>query len=504
MANFFRRRHGRAVLALLSTLVLLLGLLGVSAPAAAAFQDGTEETQADATIRVVHASPGAPEVDVLLDGLLLAAAVPFASATDYVPLSPGDHVLQVVPTGGSPEDAVAQIDMTADPAAAYLFVAAGPLAEIEGRLYDVSLDDITPGNARVRVVNAASDADGLALAVTGGDTLFDGVAFGDATDYIDLAAGAYSFDLRGADDQTLATVPELAIEEAAAYDMVAIGAADGQGPSLLPLVTQVSPPCGPLLGLGAGDEACVRLVHAAPDAPAVDIYVNDSLLAEGLEFGTGTEYVAVPSGDGRALRISASGTPIEEAIVSSDLALDAGQAYTALVTGTTDDLQLVVTGTDLRPIPENQARLGVINASPDVGALSVELADGATIVSDLGFRAIGPYVAIDVGEYTLHLRRQDGDNLIALATDLVVEPGTVYDAIAIGRYDDESLALLVLTAPTEVRQGAIATPGAAVTAGAADAETVTPASTPTTANEATAIAETAVSLEPVATATAAP
>ncbi|MBA3415593.1 MAG: DUF4397 domain-containing protein, partial [Chloroflexia bacterium] len=262
VANALRVGYGRAVLAMLSAILLLVGLLGFQAAGVAALQDDAEETQANATVRVVHASPGAPEVDVLLDGLLLAEAVPFANATDYVPMAPGDHVLQVVPTGGTPDDAVAQVDLTAEPAAAYLFVAAGPLAEIEGRLYDVSLDDIVPDNARVRVVNAAADADGLALAVTGGDTLFDGVGYGDATDYIDLVEGTYSFDLRNAEDLALATVPELVIEEATAYDMVAIGAADGQGPSLLPLLTQVSPPCGAVLSLGEGDVACVRLVHA--------------------------------------------------------------------------------------------------------------------------------------------------------------------------------------------------------------------------------------------------
>ena len=482
---------------LLSSVVVLLALFGPAAVPSLA-QDEAEETEADATVRVVHASPGAPDVDILLDGLLLAEALPFGSTTDYVPLAPGDHVLQVVATGGSPEEAVAELTMTAEPAAAYLFVAVRPLAEIEGRLYDVGLDDIEPGNARVRVVNAVSDAESVDLAVTGGDTLFDGVGLGDAADYADLAPGTYSFDLRDDEDRTVATVPELVIEEAAAYDLVAIGASDEQGPTVLPLVTRVSPPCGEVLGIGGGEESCVRLVHAAPDSPAVDVYVNDSLVAENLGFGAATEYVALPSGEGRTVQVAATGTPAEEAVLTSDLALEVGQAYTALVTGNADDLQLVVTGTDLRPIPENQARLGFINASPDAGALAIELADGPTLVSDLGFRAISEYTAIDVGEYTVHLRRQDGDNLIALATDLIFEPGTVYDAVAIGRADDETLSLLVLTAPTEVREGEVATPAAPVATGAAVAPTVAPAATPVTAADETALAETAVAVEPEA------
>lgn len=468
--------------ALLSFPIVLLGLL-TAMPAGA--QEESAETRADATVRVVNASPGAPAFDILLDGLPLAEGVPSGAATEYAPVAPGTHVLQAVPPGGSPDEAVAEAELDAAPAAAYLFVVAGPLAEAEGRLFDVSLDDIAPGNARVRLLNAAPGEDAIDLAVTGGDTLFDGIGFGAASDYADLAPGTYSLDLRGDDDRVLATAPEVTIEEAAAYDIVAL-AADEQGPTLLALATRVSPPCGTVLGLGDGDEACVRLVHAAPYTPPIDVYVNDSLLAENLDFGAATAYAPVPSGEGRAFRASAAGTPVAEAVAGADLALNAGQAYTVLVTGAEGDLQLLVTGTDLRPIPAGQARLGFIHASPDAGGVSVELADGPVLVADLGFRAVGPYTAIDAGDYAVHVRRLDGEGLIALAADLAVEDGTVYDAVLIGRNDDETLGLLVLTAPAEVRTGEIATPAAPVAAGASPAPATAVATAPA---EPTALAD---------------
>lgn len=468
--------------ALLSSLIVLLGLL-TAMPTGA--QEESGETRADATVRVLNASPGAPAFDILLDGLPLAEAVPFGATTEYAPVAPGNHLLQAVPPGGSPDEAVAEAELDAAPAAAYLFVAAGPLAEVEGRLYAVSLDDIAPGNARARLINAVPEGGAIDLAVTGGDTLFDGVGFGNASDYADVAPGTYSLDLRGEDDRVLATTPELTIDEAAAYDIVAIGSG-AEGPSLLALATRVSPPCGTVLGLGDGDEACVRLVHAAPGAPPVDVYVNDSLLAEGLDFDAATAYAPVPSGEGRAFRAAAAGTPIEEALASADLALNAGQAYTVLLTGAENDLQLLVTGTDLRPIPAGQARLGFIHASPDAGGVSVELADGPVLVTDLGLRAVSPYTAIDAGAYAVHVRRQDGEGLIALAADLGVEEGTVYDAVLTGRADDETLALLVLTAPAEVRSGTIATPAAPVAVGASPAPSAAATTAPA---EPTALAE---------------
>ena len=118
----------------------------------------------------------------------------------------------------------------------------------------------------------------------------------------------------------------------------------------------------------------MRLVHAAPDAPPVDVYLNDAEIAQNLEFGTATEYVTVPSGDGRGVRVTATGTPVEEAIIDTSLDFDPGQAYEILVTGAGDDLEATITGTDLRPLAQGQARLRVINASPDAGAFDVGIA----------------------------------------------------------------------------------------------------------------------------------
>jgi hypothetical protein len=44
-------------------------------------------------------------------------------------------------------------------------------------------------------------------------------------------------------------------------------------------------------------EAKVRVVHASPDAPAVDVWVNGQVAISGLAFGEATDYVALAGGD---------------------------------------------------------------------------------------------------------------------------------------------------------------------------------------------------------------
>ena len=199
-------------------------------------------------------------------------------------------------------------------------------------------------------------------------------------------------------------------------------------------MTNVSPPCAEVLGLeGASSDACVRLVHAAPDAPPVDVYLNDAQIAQNLEFGTATEYVTVPSGAGRGVRVTATGTPVEEAVIDASLDFDPGQAYEILVTGGGDDLEATITGTDLRPLAQGQARLRVIHASPDAGAFDVGVAGSEeNLFEGVDFRDATDYIVLDAGDYALEVRPGGEDMTVALQTDATFEEGVTYDLIAAG------------------------------------------------------------------------
>ena len=480
-----RRARGVAVI-----FALVFGLIGLGWAAPVMAQD--EETiVADATVRFVNAVVGGPEVDVLLDGQVLSQGVPYGVATDYVPVTPGDHVLSVVPTGQPADAALIEQDLGAEAAQAYVFTASGPLNDVEARLFDVNLEEMTPGMARGRAINLAADAGGIDLAATGGDTLFTDVGYGDAGDYADLTPGAYSFDLRGDDEQILGSAADVQIDASNAYDLLAIGQIADGSLTLLTLVTTVDPTCGETLGVEATTEdACVRVTHAAPGSAATDVYINDSPAANGLEFGTATEFIAVPAGEGRVFQVTAASAPIEEALLEAEYTLDAGQAYEILVTGAPDDLGLLITGIDLRPVPENQARLGVIHASPDTGSIDIGITDGPDLFTGLEYRGVSEYIAVDTGEYAIQVRPAE-DQMVALESALTVEPGTVYDVVAVGRSDDRTLALFVLTAPVPVREGDTELPAENLPATPAAASTVEAVETLVPAEDATATAEAA-------------
>jgi len=247
-------------------LAFAAALLPVRAPSTWAQEDTAE---ADATIRIIHASPGAPEVDVLLDGQTLLQGLAYGTASSYATITPEEHRLQVIPTGQTADAAVVDEMIDAAPGQAYLLGVFGLLNDIGGDIYEVDLSEIEPGNARVRLLNFSPDAGAIDLLETGGDEWFGDVELGGASDYRDLAPGTYSADLRGEDDRALLTVSELPFAETRVYDVVVLGLIADDSLELQSLVTTVSPSCGEVLELeGSSGDACVRLVNAAPDAPA--------------------------------------------------------------------------------------------------------------------------------------------------------------------------------------------------------------------------------------------
>lgn len=178
-----------------SALVLMLGLVLVPVTFA----------QETAQVRVVHASPDAPSVDVYVDGNRVLSGVEFFTASDYLDLSPGEHRFQVTPAGEAADAAVIDTTATLEAGTAYTVAATGLLEDISA---SINVDDLSApadGQAKVKVYHFSPDAPAVDVKVQGGDTLISSLAFPDGSDYLEVPAGTYDLVVTpaGADDVVL-------------------------------------------------------------------------------------------------------------------------------------------------------------------------------------------------------------------------------------------------------------------------------------------------------------
>jgi len=443
-------------------LALLLASLAVLSPAAFALQDPQAGVTGvtDPTVRIVHASPDAPAVDVLVDGQPVAQNIAFGSATEYVPLAPGDHQVQVVPTGGG--DPVIDQTVTLEGGMTYILAAVGTADNLQLQANQVNTDAMGVGQARLRVHHAVPDAPAVDVGIAGTDQpLAGGIGFGTAADYQEIAPGTYDLDVRATDTQeVLATAPAVRLEPGQAYDIFALGQPGGRDVRLLPLATRVNTPCGQVLGIGEASETCLRVVHASPDAGPVDVYVGETPAVQGLEYGSSTEFIAAPSGQQQLRIVPAGGTP-DQAVFDTTQELGSGQAFQVTAAGlAAEGLNVWLSGVDLSPLPENQARVRVVHASPDTEAVDVSVAGGQTPFDAIEYGSQSGYVAFDAGSYGFQLRLNEGDTLLREAQQVQLQPGLVYDIYAIGQSEDGTLQMVVLAANAGIQQGMVAQAGA--------------------------------------------
>ena len=120
-----------------------------------------------ARVRVVHASPDAPAVDVWVNGAVAFSNTPFKGITDYASLDPASYQVQVTPTGASTPVVIdATLDLAAD--TDYTVVAVGQLANIEPLVLVDNNSTPAAGKAHVRFVHTSLDAPAVDIAVKGG------------------------------------------------------------------------------------------------------------------------------------------------------------------------------------------------------------------------------------------------------------------------------------------------------------------------------------------------
>ena len=176
------------------TLVLLL--LAAAALSGACSDDDNTAPEGQGRLRIVHASPDAPDLDVVVDGDTVATGITYLGSTDYLQLSAGGHVMQLSETNTS--TTVIDQDVTVADNADYTVIVANTLNEIEALV--LTDDNNTPpaGTIRVRAVHGAKAAGAVDIYVTDPGTdltltspVASNVLFGQALPYVEANAGTY-------------------------------------------------------------------------------------------------------------------------------------------------------------------------------------------------------------------------------------------------------------------------------------------------------------------------
>ncbi|MGM7700611.1 DUF4397 domain-containing protein [Pseudalkalibacillus sp. Hm43] len=183
-----------------------------------------------AKVRVLHASPDAPAVDVYVNGQQILENISYQQKSEYISVPGGQYQIEIYPAGKMNQPVLSQMVMV-EPGKMYTVAAADTLENL--RLIAVlDSDNVSPGQSKVRVWHLSPNAPAVDIAVKGGDVLFRNVPFGKATRYLTLPPTTSDLEVRIAGtEQPVLTIPEVTLEPNQVYTATAVGLA-GEDPPL--------------------------------------------------------------------------------------------------------------------------------------------------------------------------------------------------------------------------------------------------------------------------------
>ncbi len=365
-----------------------------------------------ADIQVLHASFDAPAVDVLVNGGAALTGVDYKAGSGRIVLDEGTYTIAVegiLPGGNA--TVIGPVDLTFDAETIYTIVAVGDVANIQPVVVAQPRVSVSAGSARLNVLHATAAAPQVDVFVTtpGADLTASApvgsFSFTESIGPAEVTAGDYQIRV------TLAGDPATVV-----YDSGTVALNDGDDLFIaaVPNTAAGTSPVSLALLTGAGaaeiqdvnNTAWLRAFHASPDAPAVDIVVNDNFVAPLVEDFLFTQIAGfVPvAADDYNVKVTAANDPGFIAI-DADVSLAQGQAYDVLAVGPLSAIEPLVLNDDPRSVSTN-AKVRIVHGSPTAQDVDIYVAAPGTDINTIdpafatvAFKASTGYVNLAEGDY---------------------------------------------------------------------------------------------------------
>jgi hypothetical protein len=245
------------------------------------------DNSADGLLRLAHLSPDTPAVDVYVDSVadpdagIVLTGVGYGAVSEYQDVPPGEYTVSMREAGAA-KTAPPVLSTTVEvrKGTARTVAGVGLFADLGLKVIDDDLETPPEGEARVRVLAGADNAESLDVTLDDGTVVASQLEFATTSDYVDVPAGSTGLQVAAEGGEPTDLPVDLAA--GAVYSLVVLDDADGLKvqPVLDAAGTGVMPQGGVETGLG-GTAEHGSLGVAALGAGAVVVVAGALLLRGG-------------------------------------------------------------------------------------------------------------------------------------------------------------------------------------------------------------------------------
>ena len=177
--------------------------------------------------------------------------------------------------------------------------------------------------------------------------------------------------------------------------------------------------------------ANVLVTHASPDAPGVDLLIDDTKQnSAALTYPNNTGYLQAESGT-RNIKINVSGT--STTVINADLVLEKDENYSVFAVDSVSKISAIALLDDLTAPASGKAHVRFVHLSPNAPAVDVAVASsGAVVFGDIVFKEATAFTPLDAGTYNLDVRVAGTSTVALVLPAITLQAGKIYTIFAKG------------------------------------------------------------------------
>jgi hypothetical protein len=398
-------------------------------------------------IRVIHASFDGPPVDVSIDGKVAITSLAFGKSSGFASVEAGTRAFKVMVSGGGPTliDKSFQLSPNSD----YTVFAVNQASSIE-ELVSAESRSPTQDKVRVRFLHASPDAPAVDIRLGSGDgtAVFSNVSFKDLTDYIEVDPATLDLVVTpaGKSDVVVALEP-VTLEKGQVFTILALGTLAGEDMYPFSVKAYVDNESGSdavdiMAKAPEKKKSMVLVVHASPDAPGVDLLVDDMMVNDKpLTFPMNTGYLSVESGM-RNIKVNVAGT--STTAIGADIDFEADKSYSLFAVNRVASIEPLLIEDDLTSPASGKSHVRFIHLSPDAPAVDIVAKGVGTVFANSSFKDVADFTPVDAGTVTLEVQVAGSGQVVLTVPDVQLEQGKIYTIWASGLVADGSLGAEII------------------------------------------------------------
>ena len=179
----------------------------------------------------------------------------------------------------------------------------------------------------------------------------------------------------------------------------------------------------------------IMVVHASPNAPNVDVRVNNNVALTNVPYPSNSSYLEVNSGSNN-IKVSPNATTTY--VIDATVNLDAGKNYSVFAIDSVAKIKAAVVSDDLTAPASGKVHVRFFHFSANAPAVDIAVTGGPVLFSNRRFNdqvtdaATTSFTPLNAGTYNLEVRLAGTNTVVLPLPNIALTAGKIYTVFAKG------------------------------------------------------------------------